>query len=713
MTTQGVSPTTSSSKSSPLKRAWYSASIPDFLGADADTIVGILTRHSHFAVDKTQTDAWLQEISTMKTALSALSGAEAEAIQRGAIHLEFTIPRMGRRIDVVLVAGAVVFAIEFKAGESQFHRSGLEQVWDYALDLKNFHETSHHAAVVPVLVATGARSAPCAEFHADPDQVYRPVRATAGSLPDVLAEALATISGQTLDVAEWLQGAYRPTPTIVEAARALYAQHNVDAIARHDAGAKNLAITSARLDELIEEAREHRRKIICFVTGVPGAGKTLVGLNVATQRRDEHRSTHAVFLSGNGPLVAVLREALTRDEHQRQLEQFRQKQIATKPTKGRVGESVKAFIQNVHHFRDEGLQDRERPPADHVVIFDEAQRAWNLQQTRYFMQSKKNQPGFDMSEPQFLISYLDRHPDWAFIVCLVGGGQEINDGEAGIGAWIQAVREHFPHWEMVISDKLTDSEYAAAEALLHARPQPETSTGFISSQNLRFDPNLHLSVSMRSFRAENVSNFVKQLLDLNVDAARSQFEELKDKYPLRVTRDLQTAKQWLRTKARGSERCGLVASSKAMRLKPHAIFIGTNNGVLNPVHYFLNDPDDVRSSNFLEDAATEFQVQGLELDWACVSWDADLRLLRQRATPASEDMTLAWSFHDFKGTKWTNTRAEDRRRYTLNAYRVLLTRARQGMVIFVPPGDPADHTRPPQYYDETYALLRTIGVQEI
>jgi len=318
------------------------------------------------------------------------------------------------------------------------------------------------------------------------------------------------------------------------------------------------------------------------------------------------------------------------------------------------------------------------------------------------MQRKKNQPGFNMSEPQFLISYMDRHTDWAFIVCLVGGGQEINQGEAGISAWITAVRDHFPHWQMVISDKLTDSEYAASEPL---RTAPTT----LPTPTVMFDPHLHLSVSMRSFRAENVSNFVKQLLDLNLPAARDQLRQLQDKYPLRITRDLSIAKQWLRQQARGTERIGLVASSKAMRLKPHAIFIGTNNDVLNPVHYFLNDSQDVRSSLYLEDAATEFQVQGLELDWVCLSWDADLCLTR----PSKTSDQRAWSFHDFKGTNWQNIHAEDRRRYTLNAYRVLLTRARQGMVIFIPPGDANDHTRPPEFYDETYGFLREVGVEAI
>ena len=371
--------------------------------------------------------------------------------------------------------------------------------------------------------------------------------------------------------------------------------------------------------------RARKRKVICLVTGVPGAGKTLVGLNVATQRREFDQPTHAVFLSGNGPLVAVLREALTRDEV------VRQKNRGIRVRKGKVAESVKAFIQNVHHFRDDVLVDA-GPPAEHVAIFDEAQRAWNLQQTANFMRRKKNRLGFSQSEPEFLISSMDRHADWAVIVCLVGGGQEINTGEAGIDAWIQAVNSRFPHWHMYISSRLTDSEYATGRALDAVRGRPHT----------HFDDCLHLAVSMRSFRAENVSQFVKALLDCEPENARQEFEKLVERYPIVVTRNLRQAKQWIRDHARGTERYGMVASSKAQRLKPDAIDIRVE---VNPVHWFLNDKSDTRSSYYLEDAATEFQVQGLELDWACVAWDGDLRFTGS-----------GWSCHQFRGDRWCQLR---------------------------------------------------------
>jgi len=440
-------------------------------------------------------------------------------------------------------------------------------------------------------------------------------------------------------------------------------------------------VTSRRIEELVDEAREKGRKTICFVTGVPGAGKTLVGLNVATLRREQGKPTHAVFLSGNGPLVAVLREALTRDEV------IRRKKQGEKVRKGKVAESVKAFIQNVHHFRDEALV-VSGPPIEHVVILDEAQRAWNLKQTASFMQRKKKRAGFVQSEPEFLISCMDRHTDWAVIVCLVGGGQEINIGEAGIDAWLDAVNGSFPDWHMYISPRLTDTdtEYAAGKALNHVRQRRDT----------HLDDSLHLAVSLRSFRAENVSTFVKALLDCERQLARDTFAKLASRYPVAITRDINVAKQWVRTHARGSERFGMVASSKAQRLKPHAIDIRVG---VDPVHWFLNEKEDTRSSYYLEDAATEFQVQGLELDWACVNWDADLRFTGS-----------GWSHHDFRGDRWTNISNPQNRAYLLNAYRVLLTRARQGMVLFVPPGEPADPTRSSAFYDPTYDYLTDLGI---
>jgi hypothetical protein len=658
----------------PTPRAWYGARISEFLDSDSDEVVKTLVINSDFPVLPTQRQAWVGQLDLLKRSVIGWEGG---------IFLEFSIPRMGRRIDTVLLVGSVCLVVEFKVGEDAFNREDVEQAWDYALDLKNFHEASHRISIVPILVATEADINAPDVLVADHDEVYRPVCVGGPQLRQVIDLALRTIPGPDLDLERWPIASYKPTPTIIESARALYAQHSVDAIARNDAGAQNLAVTSGKIDDLVDDAIAKSRKVICFVTGVPGAGKTLVGLNVATRhRRELEKPTHAVYLSGNGPLVKVLHEALTRDEVQRR------KSLGEKVRKGEVGSKVKAFIQNVHHFRDEALIDT-GAPFDHVVIFDEAQRAWNLEQTASFMLRRKKRPGFDMSEPEFLISYMDRHKDWAVIVCLVGGGQEINRGEAGIDSWLEAINSRYPHWDAYISSRLTDSEYASGYAVTRAQQR----------QNVYFDNDLHLSVSMRSFRAENVSSFVKALLDNEKELARMHFSELIKRYPVVITRDLKKAKEWTRKQARGSERYGLLASSKAQRLKPHSIDVRVS---VDPVHWFLNDRDDTRSSYYLEDAATEFQAQGLELDWACVTWDGDLRY--------SE---AGWGCHEFRGNRWCNIRKEEKQVYLLNSYRVLLTRARQGMAIFVPKGDSEDPTRSPEFYDSTFRYLTDVGIPHL
>jgi Uncharacterized conserved protein (DUF2075) len=656
--------------SSFVSNAYYAAEVATFIGTTSDAVLGGITANSAYAVDPEQRDAWVVQIEVLKYALAGVEGT---------IFLEFNVPRIGSRIDAVLISGPAIFALEFKVGETLFKRNDLNQVWDYALDLKNFHKASHHAPIIPILVATHARQSETVLPAPHADNVSPPLACNSEGLRYLIRAGLDHAVGDCLDARKWGDSPYQPTPTIIEAAQTLYAQHSVDAIARHDAGARNLKITSQRIEELIEEARQKKRKIIVFVTGVPGAGKTLVGLNVATKKRDHTQPTHAVFLSGNGPLVEVLREALTRDEVARLRKRL------DKTRKGEVKQKIKAFIQNVHHFRDAGLRDSVAP-SDHVVIFDEAQRAWNREMTANFMLRKKKQVGFTQSEPEFLISYLDRHNDWAVVICLVGGGQEINRGEAGISAWLDAVTIAFPSWHVYVSPDLTDSEYAAGHAL------DELS----GRANVVRDDSLHLAVSMRSFRAENVSSFVKAVLDCESGKARDIFAPMSSRYPIALTRDLDKAKGWIRTHARGSERFGLVASSGAQRLKPHAIDVRVE---VNPIHWFLNDSDDTRSSFYMEDAATEFQVQGLELDWVCMTWDADLRF-------GQSD----WSYYSFVGSKWTTVHKPDRRQYLRNAYRVLLTRARQGMVIFVPTGKSSDPTRTPTYYNSTFEYLADIGI---
>jgi hypothetical protein len=656
-----------------MSRYYYSNEIDNFLEEDPQTILGHLTTNSNFPVLQNQLESWIREVEILKSVLPTFDGK---------LFFEYSIPRMGRRIDVVLIIANVVFVVEFKVGQSHYLQSDIDQVWDYALDLKNFHETSHNVFMAPILIATDAEeSFTSIAFTKHNDNLLIPIKINEHSLKDLIQDVLIFAEGDKIDVNNWTNGKYYPTPTIVEAAISLFQNHSVENISRSDASAKNLTVTSTCISRIIEKAKATSQKAVCFVTGVPGAGKTLVGLNIATKHLDKEEGQTSVYLSGNGPLVAILREALARDKVKQELKEGR------KVRKGDVLRTVKAFIQNVHHFRDECLLDLNTPPFDHVAIFDEAQRAWNLTQTAKFMKQKKKKSNFLYSEPEFLISCLDRHKDWSVIICLVGGGQEINVGEAGISEWIDSINRSFPEWKVYISNRLTDSEYAAGSAL----------NLFSNHNNVTYCDELHLSVSMRSFRAERVSHLVKSLLDRDVTEAKDCLNSIYGKYPIVVTRDLSKAKKWLKDMARGTERYGVVVSSQAQRLKPYAIDV---KSPMNPIHWFLNKKEDVRSSYYLEDVATEFDIQGLELDWSCVTWDGDFRY--------SED---GWKTYEFRGCNWQQIRKQERKFFLKNAYRVLLTRARQGMVIVIPNGVQEDPTRAPEFYDPTYEYLSEIGFE--
>jgi hypothetical protein len=658
-----------------MRREYYSDTITQFLDTSPNEILGVLARNNDFPLEQTQRDTWLEQINILQKSLSGFTGA---------IYFEYAIPRMGKRIDVVLLIASVILVLEFKVGAREFPNYAVDQVMDYALDLKNFHQASHEHYIAPILIATKARHCPIIiDLTPQNDKILLPIKCNTELLDQIISGIVDFTDSACIDPAHWELGRYCPTPTIIEAAMALYNGHSVSDISRSDAAAINLSDTSNAISEIIYSSRDQKQKAICFVTGVPGAGKTLIGLNIATKHIDKTNDLYSVFLSGNGPLVAILREALARDKVRQGKEQGR------RIKKGEAMSEVKMFIQNVHNFRDECLVDFNEPPIEHVALFDEAQRAWNLQQTANFMLRKKKKPNFKHSEPEFLISCLDRHPDWAVVVCLVGGGQEINTGEAGISEWIESLRRSFPDWRVYISSRLTDSEYGAGRVLDDIKQRT----------NVIIKDELHLAVSMRSFRAEDVSLMVKQLLDLDVTAARDTLLKITPKYPIVITRDLKKAKHWLKQQARGSERYGIVVSSQAERLKPHAIDV---RSPMDPIHWFLDSKEDVRSSYYLEDVATEFDIQGLELDWICVTWDADFRYSKN-----------GWEHWSFVGDRWNHIRKPERQTYLKNAYRVLLTRARQGMVIVVPNGSDDDHTRKHNYYDPTFDYLKEIGFEVI
>ena len=645
-----------------MKRSYVSIAAADLFRTSDTELLGQLAANLPFAVEPTQRSAWEFQITHLRQLAADLPLAH--------FCIEFLIPRMGRRADLIVVHAGIIFVVEYKLGARHFDRSSLDQVYGYGLDLKHFHETSHALPVVPILVATEATAASRTGLQWDRDQLARPIECDTQALSICIKEVSRELGALPVISAQWIAGRYKPTPTIVEAAQALYRGHAVEEISRSEAGAENLTRTADYVAQAIDTAKREHHKVICFITGVPGSGKTLAGLNLATARQRVHSDEHAVFLSGNGPLVAVLREALALDAVAQAKESG---QTTSKTLEGR---RASAFIQNIHHFRDDALASISAP-IERVAIFDEAQRAWDVNQTSKFMQQKRGQSNFAMSEPEFLLSVMDRHEDWCAIVCLVGGGQEINTGEAGISEWLRAIERSFPGWQVRLPD-----------TLLHEQTLP----------NLVTANDLHLATSIRSFRAEKLSDFVGCVIEGDANAARVLSGELTD-YPLLITRDLDKARDWLRCQRRGQERAGLLASSNAARLKPHGVFVKAK---IEPEKWFLAASNDVRSSDALEDAGTEFDVQGLELDWVCLCWDGNLRRTNN-----------AWEAHQFKGTRWQSVNDTARKSYIANSYRVLLTRARQGLVVFVPEGSLDDQTRPPDVYSAIYDFLKICGFKEL
>lgn len=704
-------------------RCLYRADFKSFVEDNPYSILGRIHNAFHGPTLTTSDEAWIGEINLLQKVLLPWKNEEAEII------FEYDIPRLGKRIDVVLLLRGIIFCLEFKVGQKDALQSDVEQVMDYALDLKNFHRYSHDRIIVPILIPTKHKSSSNAFVPSVyDDSIFNPLITGANELQKVIKDVLQHAEAKTSGtIKDWIISPYTPTPTIIEAARSLYENHSVEDITRHEADKVTTDATIAYILDIINRSKNKGEKSICFVTGVPGAGKTLVGLDVAVKQSYQEDGTFteddgAVYLSGNGPLVAVLTEALARDNFKKS----KNKGVDKKLSDSR--REVSKFIQIIHRYRDNMLAKIKNPVIDgkleidpqkavklkqsgygeveHVAIFDEAQRAWTHKRIADYLKrggtygNKLKVANFPMSEAAFLIWSLDQREDWATIVCLIGGGQEINTGEAGIAEWIEALNDRFQHWKVYISDKLIEPEYAEGkvnELLKH-------------NFNVEYSDRLHLSVSLRSFRAERLSAFVHSLLSFNPDAKELYQNVVSHRYPVVLTRSMDKARAWLKQQARGTQQTGILISKVSARFKPLAVHVLPQSED-NAVHWFLEDKTDVRSSNYLEEAATEIQVQGLEIDYACVLWDADMRYDNGK-----------WSFWKFNGkTQWIPEKNIETQKYMLNAYRVLLTRARQGMVICVPEGNsnkthegfPEDPTRLPIYYNSTYEYLKRLGLNEI
>lgn len=705
-----------------MNEAQYYNTLQSFLSESDSSILGKIFHEEQFSASNRTKEAWLSEIRILKEQLASLKVNPSDYI-----FFEYTIPRVGGRIDCGLIINDILFIIEFKTGESQQDLTiNKEQLQQYVIDLKNFHFESYDVPLVPVLLI---ESLPNEKIHISPSKedptLYCLVTINRQGLTSLIQKANNAISPtHPINALNWLHSPYCPTADIVQAARKLFSGQTVEDIKRSDAEGEGLVKTTNRIMEIIRLSKEKDQKSLCMITGVPGAGKTLIGLSVATQYKQEENDSgieqnRAVYLSGNHPLVTVLQEALTRDAVARKKEILKHEieQIADTEekrqykknhtiTKTQTGSEVKQFIQMIYRWRQdylrgvlvEGKGDRaiivrdknyysgggeHFLPYDHVAIFDEAQRTWDKKEHSKFVRGKSNMPDFpEWSEARFLLSCMDRHHDWAVVVCLIGNGQDINHGEAGIGDWIESIK-YFKDWH-VYAPGVFQKDIDCSEV-----------------RNLHTEDSLHLRINLRSLRAENVSSFVDALLSPNLKEAKKLFASINEHYPIRLTRDFDKAKKWLKDQAKTNERYGILASSKAQRLRPLAIDVSHSQS-MNVKSWFLNDRKDVHSSYYLEDIATEFQVQGLEIDWACVAWDGDLIYDDAR-----------WKHRMFRTNGWQRMKNEKLQQYHINAYRVLLTRARRGMVICVPTGDLEDPTRDPQNYNTTYQYLKSIGIKEL
>jgi len=680
-----------------MKQAYYSSSVESFLLLNNEEIIGKLNiAGTVFASQWTiTTTSWINSIQLLKNSLNQLIGEKLSA-KNWYILLEYDIPRIGKRIDAVLLADDLIFVIEYKYDRNKYELHDIHQAEDYAIDLSDFHLESRGRIIVPILLAPNAKPH-SQELHLNNESLVQTcLKANKETLFPIIKNSYEYYhidSKKIIDPLRWEQGEYHPTPTIIQAAKALFGGQKVENITKYSAD--NLSKTCKYLAGAINQAKEKSKKIICFVTGVPGAGKTLVGLNIVHEKEAFTNDFNIAYFSGNTPLINVLREALATDDWVRKTSLFKLNKIGKAPRKTDSERDMITKIQNLHLFIKDSIS-KITPPNEQVVVFDEAQRCWNGKHFSNKTKQNRNREKTpfetrDKSEAELLFEFMDRHKDWAVIIALVGGGQEINTGEGGIAEWGKALENKYQNWEIHISKELLAGDSSTADQKL-----------FLSvPKKLQIIPNecLHLSVSERSFRASNLNTWVNALINNKPPEANEIAKSIKETFPLYITRNINMAKNWLMSKKIGTKRIGLIVSSGGLRLKPYGIHA---KEVIDEATWFLNDEDDVRSSYYLEIAATEYKVQGLELDWVGVCWDADLRRDQDN-----------WDFKNFSGKRWIKTSTLEEQHFLLNTYRVLLTRAREGMIIFVPEGDINDHTRLPAFYDPIFEYLKSCGLQEL
>ena len=673
--------------------AYFRQTIDTFLTSSPAEIAGVLQEAyaaDGFASQYTQqTRAWRDVIPVLQTQLRTLV-ADRPEVRGWAILLEYPLYRLRRRIDLVILAGDAIVVVECKVGSKQFSAEDRRQVEEYALDLRDFHAASACQRIVPILWSTHAEEpsdAPAQFMH--PDTSVAPVLCVGAiGFARCLAALPSSRSKDPIVAEEWDRSPYRPVPSVIDAATLIFSGHGVKSIANADAD--NLGSAASRLVGLICEARELGKRYLLILTGVPGSGKTLAGLNVVHTAIEGgiEKKGDIVYLSGNTPLVVVIREALARDEYRRCKHQDKERRSLYD-----IRRDVRVRVQHINDFLQQSLRGTpQEPPNEHVIVFDEAQRAWD---------EKHGQEKFSRtaSEPLLLLELMSRHADWSVCVCLVGSGQEINSGEEGVRGWGNALRNLEPRlrreWSVFAPPDVLSGASSAGSFWL-GEPPPEVAT--------QIECDLQLRVPQRSYRSPSVSKWVNHVLAGDETAASSTALELCE-YPILVTRSLGKAKQWLRDHSRGERRFGLVASSGARRLRADGLGTFLHASAGNEIaHWYLNPRGDIRSSFALEVPANEYTCQGLELDRVCVCWGGDLLW---------NDAGGSWSYFRLSGTAWQLVRETSARRFLENSYRVLLTRAREGLILWVPEGENSDPTRSPAALNATAEFLERCGARRL
>ncbi|MGF1537965.1 MAG: DNA/RNA helicase domain-containing protein [Elainellaceae cyanobacterium] len=565
---------------------------------------------------QTQRDAWLDSYNVMSTPLASLAKTRPTSASWTLIF-EYELPREGgRRPDLVILAEGQVLVLEFKQ-KAYAAASDRDQAAAYARDLTDYHGGCRQHPVTPILVPTRGKG------EKDEDGIPLVL------YPDGIEAYLQSLTthSPTINPQAWVQADYAPLPTVIQAARQIFQHEPLPDIKR--ARSARIPEVMDYLHQLAERAATKQERHLVLVTGVPGAGKTLVGLQFVHQHPAQDEGASAVFLSGNGPLIQVLQYALKN----------------------------KVFVQAVRNFYIQHQVRRQTAPSEHVIVFDEAQRAWDAER----MQEKY---GIETAAAGAVLRIAQRIPDWCIVLGLIGEGQEIHVGE----------EEGTEQWNEAIASVSNDDLWQ-----VHCSPEQARYFTALPDSQIHADDRFNLTTSLRSHRAEDLQTWVAHLLAGDLDAAAALMPKLqRDGFSAYLTRDLDAAKAYCRDRYgyEPSKRYGLMASSRARNLANYGLpndYLATRR--VKPGPWYIDPPESPLSCCALHSAVTEFGCQGLELDFPIVGWGDDLR----------------WD-----GARWiTTTRQKnvaDPRRLRINSYRVLLTRGRDGFVVFVPSEERMDGT---------------------